>query len=438
MTSVDFKRLSIPSPKRRPRTQPGWHGFFPYYAGFPEEFACTVLSSASLSDGSVVLDPWNGSGTTTYAASKLGLDSIASDLNPVMLVVAKARLLDPNEADHIEPQARQVIERARGQAGDLALDDPLLTWFTYDTATTIRSIEATIREKLVGSLTRSADGVRLERLSGTAATFYVALFTICREFSARFRSSNPTWIRRPREHEERISVTRDETEARLRWTLGEMAGALAIEAERVGQFGHCRGRARMVLGDTASGLPFESDADLVIASPPYCTRIDYTAATRVELAVLSGLCGGDFGELSRRMIGSTRVPGRRVLPSDAFGPTCRQFLSDLRAHPSKASATYYYRTHVDYFWKMARSLRAVRRALRPGGGAVIVVQDSFYKDLHNDLPKMFEEMGERCGLRLERREDFPIARTMAGVNPRTRIYRNDFRAVEVVLCFSTG
>lgn len=212
-----------------------------------------------------------------------------------------------------------------------------------------------------------------------------------------------------------------------------MAQALSDEAERVVMFPAQRGRARMMLGDTADELPFRSSADFVVTSLPYCTRIDYTAATRIELAVLANLCRVEVGDLSRKMIGSTRVPERSVRATDSFGPTCRQFLRELKVHPSKASAIYYYRTHVDYFRKMVRSLRNVRAALRPGGGAVIVVQDSFYKDLHNDLPGAFEEMGQRCGLKLERRENFEIGRTMAGVNPGARSYRKTFQAV---LCFS--
>ena len=67
------KRLRIISPKRNKRLQTGWEGFFPYYAGYPEFFARELLQSAKLASGAVVLDPWNGSGTTTYTATSLGL-----------------------------------------------------------------------------------------------------------------------------------------------------------------------------------------------------------------------------------------------------------------------------------------------------------------------------------------------------------------------------
>ena len=81
--------LEIRSPKRNSRAQSGWEGFFPYYAGYPETFARALLTSANLAGDAVVLDPWNGSGTTTYTASLLGLRSCGFDLNPVMIIIAR-------------------------------------------------------------------------------------------------------------------------------------------------------------------------------------------------------------------------------------------------------------------------------------------------------------------------------------------------------------
>ena len=65
----------------------------------------------------------------------------------------------------------------------------------------------------------------------------------------------------------------------------------------------------------------------------------------------------------------------------------------------------------------------------------MVVQDSFYKDIHNDLPKIVTEMCKIDGLRLRRREDFLLKRSMAGINPKVKLYRTGAEACESVLCF---
>ena len=118
-----FETLVIRSPKRSLQTQQSWDGFFPYYAGFPESFARSLLKSASLPKQAVVWDPWNGSGTTTFSAAQLGLASRGFDLNPVMIVIARARLLPPSEADSLESLARDTV---KGVRADLRADDAMI------------------------------------------------------------------------------------------------------------------------------------------------------------------------------------------------------------------------------------------------------------------------------------------------------------------------
>jgi hypothetical protein len=109
--------------------------------------------------------------------------------------------------------------------------------------------------------------------------------------------------------------------------------------------------------------------DFVLTSPPYCTRIDYTAATRIELAVLAPLLKTPERALGRQMIGSTQVPKGEIELDEGWGETCLRFLAALKAHPSKASGGYYYRTHLDYFDKMNRSMQRLAVALKTGGRA---------------------------------------------------------------------
>ncbi len=426
-----FEDLIIQSPKRSVHSQQGWDGFFPYYAGYPETFARALLGSADLSKTSVVLDPWNGSGTTTYAAAHLGLSSIGLDLNPIMLLIARARLLPHSEADSIEPLTREMLKGLRGKESLLKEGDPLLSWFNRPTAVLIRTIERRICEHLVGERTLTADGLKLENVSGLAATFYVALFSLCRELTYRFRSSNPTWLRKPKKGEVRITASREKMISIINQTLSDMASTLAKKQSSQEELGH----VELLVADTTKTKISKGSVDLVLTSPPYCTRIDYSAATRIELAVLFPLLNLKMEDLGRRMIGSTRVPEHDIEPQETWGPICNDFLDQMKSHPSKASDGYYFKTHLDYFEKMASSLANISTALKKKGAAVLVVQDSFYKDVHNDLPGIVVEMAEHAGLELRRREDFRLKQSMAGINPYTRIYKRSGGAVEGVLCF---
>lgn len=301
--------LKIGSPKLNRRRQKDWAGFFPYYAGYSEDFARAVLTSAKLGDAAVICDPWNGSGTTTYTASLLGLRSWGFDLNPVMVLVARARVLSPSEADSIEPLAREIVRSIAPTCSSLEQADPLASWFGDKTTAVIRSIERAIRERLVGAMTLTPMGTHLERISGLAATFYVSLFTLCRQLVKRFSSSNPTWLRRPKDGETKIGLPASEITHKLLENLRSMAESLAA---RVGLFPTEQGICEIRVADTAKMALEPASIDLVLTSPPYCTRIDYTAATRIELAVLAPLTHTPTAELGRQMLGSTRVPRREI------------------------------------------------------------------------------------------------------------------------------
>lgn len=430
-------RFRILSPKRNKRLQTGWEGFFPYYAGFPELFARELLQSAKLPRDAVVLDPWNGSGTTTYAASGLGLSSIGIDLNPVMIIVSRARLLPPSEADHLRPLAAIILSHAHSAPPTLDSNDALLAWFEHDTAAFIRGIEQNIRRSLVGSMTKSPDGIHLDKISGTAATLYVALFAACRKLVAPFRSSNPTWLRVPKKTEARLTAPRITVARYFAENVRGMSAALAtkLDADLLMADTPRAGECKINLSDTASMKLDNDSVDFVLTSPPYCTRIDYTAATRIELAVLGPLLITGARALGKQMIGSTQVPSASIEVDEKWGETCARFLEALQKHPSKASGGYYYRTHLDYFKKMSRSIELVSEALKPAGRAILIVQDSYYKDLHNDLPKIISEIGVEHGLSLKRREDFHL-RSMSDINPGRRTYTRPSGATESVLCFA--
>lgn len=428
---VRLDALDITSPKRNARNNKGWEGNFPYYAGFPETFAERLISSAKLTSAHRILDPWNGSGTTTFSASRLGIPSEGVDLNPVMAVVARARSLAATEADAIVPIAKEVIARARRLRTPCQAEDPLLIWFGPQTASWFRSIEAAARILLIGDLTISPVGTKFDNLSAIASTFYVALFTLSREVARGFATTNPTWIRNARAGERRASKPATDLDARYLFLLAKMATALSDAPKSK----IARAPIGLRVADTTTDLADEALFDMVLTSPPYCTRLDYTAATKMQLAIIWPLMTMTTGDLSRRMTGSIRVPALKQEVDPQWGPACCEFLDAVASHPSKASGGYYWKTHADYFAKIYSSLAGISRTLKDGAIAVFVVQDSHYKEVHNDLPKILGEMGTNHGLSLGRREDFRLNRTLAVRHPHTKSYRQKIDATESVLCF---
>jgi hypothetical protein len=378
------------------------------------------------------MDPWNGSGTTTFCAALNGYRALGFDLNPVMAVVAKAKLLPQSEITSITPLLADILKKAARRGNGTDAGDPLLIWFAPDAAVTIRRIERAIYRLLVSE---SQTGWNLDAkrdLSSLASFFYVALFRAVRSLLHRFKGSNPTWMKRPSTTNCRIRPAGSDVGKCFADYVGQMMLS-SLSAPRESE----HYAADSAIGVASSEkLPVRGGTiDFVLSSPPYCTRIDYGVATSPELAVLGFDLETRLGELRTRLIGTPTIHSEIPEPKASWGTACLALLERIRHHRSKAAESYYYKTYLQYFAAMSRSFLELGRCLKRRGHCILVVQDSHFKDVHVDLAAIFIEMGCVASLELRRRVDFPISRTLGSINLRSRSYRVASSATESVLCF---
>jgi SAM-dependent methyltransferase len=430
--------LDIISPKRNATTLDTVEDdrIFPYYAGYSYEFADRLISSIEMREHAVILDPWNGSGTTTISAYRQGIPSVGFDLNPAMVIVARARLMSPRDMPSIIPIAAIIVQKLNA-AKMPAEADPLAAWFKSESVRSIRGLERSIYKTLVcasGDGMLSAD-LSVENLSDIAAFFYVACFRVIRRLIAPFFASNPTWIKRAKSEDEKISVNKAHLkEAFIREVSLLLEGMRAsndvIAGKRTEDVRAKVGNAEKICLETGG-------VDTVLTSPPYCTRIDYAVATLPELAIL-GFSEKQFDALRRSLMGTSTVNKEKAKPAENWGDECNKLLAMVSCHDSKASGTYYYKNLSQYFHSLRLSLGEISRVLRPAGQAFLVVQDSYYKDVHINLALIVTEMLAADGMVLGREERFESKQTMAGINSRAKVYKSSREPVESVLCFLKG
>ena len=429
MDLVDFSKAKIISPKLTPNDRRGWPGLFPYYAGYSVAFADELINSLEMPEGFLVYDPWNGSGATTFAAAKNGFRSLGRDINPVMHVVAKARHLRPIDCGSVTPLLANILKLASADKEEILENDLLLKRFSRRTGQSLRSIERAIRHYLLNEI-KVSEYSSLEDMSPTAAFFYVSLFNVARNCVKSHQSTNPTWLKKA-SRQEKIDLASDSI-----FDLFERSTLFASLAILEGG-DNSAGSTKITLQtlDASLGKKLPQKFDFALTSPPYCTRIDYTAATEVELALISKAFPVDYDGMRRSMMGSVLSPKTVGSAETFWGETCNRFLESVREHPSKASSGYYYRTNLDYFRKLGASISALSRSAKRGAGVVVVAQDSYYKNIHNNLPQVITEMAEACGLQLLRKEDFAAKNIMASKHKYVRCYREKIQATESVLCY---
>lgn len=428
-----YENLVITNPKRRSSGVSGRDEWFPYYAGFSGVFARELIRSLGGCRRFTVMDPWNGSGTSTAAAALYGHRALGFDLNPVMAVVAKARLLPRAELPSVAPLSSEVIRKIPGCKQAAADGDPLLTWFEPEAAGAIRAIDKAVHTLLVSAVPVGGTVAFASKMSAIAAFFYVALFRAVRRLLGGFSSSNPTWIKRPASPQSRISPSLVEISSSFISQVSEMSAAIEGEPSDWDLSGvDCT-----IEVGSSENLPVpDGTVDVVLSSPPYCTRIDYGVATSPELATLGFQIGEQLRELRVALIGTPTIRGGPYTRDPAWGETCNAFLEQVSRHHSKAAKSYYYKTYVQYFAAISRSFFEISRCLMPRGICVIVAQDSFFKDIRADLAAMLTDIASNRALALCRRVDFPMSRTLGSINTKSRGYRTTSSAVESVLCFA--
>lgn len=395
--------------------------WYRYYAGYSAGFVEQALK-VSGARAKLVLDPWNGTGTTTVVAASKNVPAIGFDVNPALVVVSRARLLGAGVWASIDPLGVDVVAHA---ARVEQVDDPLRFWFTAQAAGSVRGLQQSVHRLLVDSGTASQPAYQTSSgMSTLAAFFYTVLFRTVRVLIAPRSGTNPTWWKRVDEAD-RLDPKLEEIVTQFQTSARELAAGLHRDNYDGGV------DVRVGLGDSRS-LPLEEDAvDAVVGSPPYCTRIDYGVATRPELAVL-GAREQDIKLLRNQMVGTPTMTGEHGIP-EQWGPTATAFLAGVAGHASKASGGYYTNYFRQYYAGMWSSLGELRRVMRDSASAVLVVQDNYYKNLHNDTAKILGEMAVALGFDSAERHDFPVIRNRASMNPRTRQYRTKASAVESIL-----
>ncbi len=408
------------------------HAWLPYYAGFSEDFVASLLDEFKVGDTAIVFDPMNGSGTTTLVAQQTGYCCIGADLNPAAAAIARAK----NAAlvgRALAEIAKETADAARRISRLAEMSPDADAWFHSETFTDVRRLQSAIQRtsaeplapiapRLLATLNDSAPCVASIRAFLTAA-----LIVAARRASRARPSKNPTWLKR--------STISEKEPANL--LAGFVAAAAEMEADLVAAFGPDKSPVdrALVLDADARALPLKSASiDLIVTSPPYLTRIDYAVTTAVELATLGVESASDQDRLRREIMGSTCITGGRYEMRKDWGPTCRKVLELIRRHPSKASSGYYFKNHVQYFRDAAAILREYLRVLKRGAPAALVVQDSWYKDIHVPLGTIYVEMARALGASTSEIVRSDHVRSHLGlVNTRARKYSKGELFEHVVL-----
>lgn len=421
--------VTLASPKQPPSER--LKDWYPYYAGYTSAFVTDVFE-CYLKRAESVVDPWNGSGTTTAVAADRNVRSVGIDVNPALSVVARARLTPKSVADSLVPMVDGIVAVAERTTVTTQEDDPLLAWLGPAATKEVRRLQHAIHTVSAADDTLEADLCNGDesapsRLPLITAFFYSALFAATRDLLRPFRASNPTWMVMPSSPYRRLRPGRDTIRARFVERVTYLSSRLKVTRADPNELVSIRtGRASVILAEDQS-------FDACLTSPPYATRIDYIKGSVPELSIL-GLSARVIADLRQQTTGTPVVRGvnraEGGMPEEA-----EELVTRVARHESHGSASYYAPWLRNYLAELHEVLDLIAARVRPGGRIALVVQDSYYKSLHIDLQRLVTKSLEAAGRDLIDRHDFPVRHSMTHLNSRARSHLSSRKHRESLLLY---
>jgi len=91
-----------------------FHNLYPYKGKFYPRVVRTLINAFKLNTNSLLLDPFNGSGTTTHEASLMGIKSVGIDVTPMGVVLSKLKndllFIDKQKLDYSPDDLQNILE----------------------------------------------------------------------------------------------------------------------------------------------------------------------------------------------------------------------------------------------------------------------------------------------------------------------------------------
>ncbi len=399
-----------------------------YYAGYSARFAKSIIHSANLSSDSVILDPWNGSGTTTLAATELGFQSIGIDINPVAVLIAKSKLIRYDDASQLSGLAFEICSKIKKKTFNATNQpDPLDIWLERKIVLQYRFIEQQILKNVATNHEKITLTPQSGKISCIAYFLIYALIRAAKTYASIKPSSNPTWIRND---EIQDSCTHDFPKMWLSFIQSMVEDIPKSTNGRLFD-------SQIQIGNSKNLPVKDNSIDFILTSPPYCTRIDYAISTSFELCALSfDISHESFKEFRKKIMGAPLVRDKIVKkPKATWSKSIKEVLEKIKKHPSKASNSYYYKTYWDYFDDLEKSIIEIARVLKVNGKAYLVIQGSFYKEIYVDLPFLYQEMFKSLGFNANIFSENVLSRSLSQININSSQYRqlNEMQK-ESILC----
>jgi len=415
---LDRRLVSFQADRDRP-----FFSWFKYKEAFSADLVRLLLEEYG-PPGGRLLDPFAGVGTTPLVASALGWDAVGIELLPVGCFVATCR----RAALHIDPaEFRRCLRPLENDPWPDTIDQAA----PYPHLTITQGAFPPAAEQAIASY--RAYCARRVPDPGLRDLYHLAALSVLEDVSyTRKDGQYLRWDERSRRTKGRRAFRKPRVEdfrsavlAKLRRMLDDLESTPFPENELFPQrkTSSRPGALDLIQGSCLDLLPqFPArSVGLVLTSPPYCNRYDYTRTYALELAYL-GCSDTDVKQLRQAMLSCTvenrakrdalngfysrlgrAADYRRALRAADAHSALRESLAFLRA---EASAGRLNNPHIprmveNYFVEITVVLMELARLLTPGGRAIMVNDNVRYAGREIAVDLILSDIASTLGFEVE-------------------------------------
>ena len=352
------------------------HGYYTYPAKFIPQLSARIIKEHS-AQGDIVIDPFMGSGTTIVEGIINHRISIGTDINEIALLLSKVKTT-PIDGDLLADEFLNLTSELQhkltiGFAQELNNAQKNLTLHNR--------IDYWFKPHIKDKLTIILNSILKINNKDLKDFFLIAFAQILKSCSIWLQKSvKPT---RDINKKEIDPLYKFESQTkRMIKKLKEFDDALDKNIkDNISNY-------RIIKNNDARNLPCEDNkATLIVTSPPYVTSYEYA-----DLHQLSSLWFGYLDELSnfrKKFIGSS---SRERDNAKVLSPTAEKIAANLGNNKKSLEVN-------NYFADMLESFIEIKRVLKVGGKAAIVIGNTKFKGVDILNAEVFKEQFENIGFK---------------------------------------
>ena len=410
--NLNRKLVSFQANKRIP-----FYNWFPYKEGFSYQMVKMFIKEYPKNSGKL-LDPFSGSGTTLFSANEMGFDSLGIEILPIGQFILDTRIA----ANRVDLKNLRESVRMLRKIDFLKIPTDANTNYKH-IPITYKAFPLKTEQRLNAFLKYLDDKIKDQNIK---QLLKLSCFSILERISyTRKDGQYLRWDYRAGKTKTKFSKGKIYSfEQALFSTLDQIVNDLANSAVFFGGSSFNKPKIELQTASCLELMPNlpAADYDLIITSPPYCNRYDYTRTYALELAFL-GIDSQKIKKLRQSLLSCTvenkdkqdfllkTYESNNQLKlfnqaTSAFNSNkaLQEVLTILQKYmkQNKLNNNGIYRLVRNYFYEHSFVVFQMSRLLKPGGRIYYVNDNVRYAGETVPVDLILSEFARRAGLEVQK------------------------------------